>query len=329
MRMTDKILTWLLEENNPSVRFLTLTTLLDRALDDPEVLTARESIMTQGVVAKLLEKQNSDGSWVDPGKFYTDKYHGAVWNLITLAEFAADPSNEQVKKAGEFILHSSFNPENGGFSTAESARTKSGLVSLIIPCLTGNMVYALIKLGFLEDERLGKAIEWILTYQRSDDGEERPPLGEMYDRYRSCWGSHSCHMGVAKTLKALSAIPEPKRDARVNAKIQELADYFLKHRIYKKSHHPEEIAKPGWMKFGFPLMYQSDALEMLDIFASLKIHAPELDDTIDLVRRKQTVEGVWNLENSYSDRMLVTIEHQGKPSKWITLRAVRALREYR
>ncbi|PKL11633.1 MAG: nitrogen fixation protein NifH, partial [Spirochaetae bacterium HGW-Spirochaetae-8] len=211
----------------------------------------------------------------------------------------------------------------------ESARTKSGLVSLIIPCLTGNMVYALIKLGFLEDERLGKAIEWILTYQRSDDGEERPPLGEMYDRYRSCWGSHSCHMGVAKTLKALSAIPEPKRDARVNAKIQELADYFLKHRIYKKSHHPEEIAKPGWMKFGFPLMYQSDALEMLDIFASLKIHAPELDDTIDLVRRKQTVEGVWNLENSYSDRMLVTIEHKGKPSKWITLRAVRALREYR
>ena len=326
--MTDKILTWLLKENNPSVRYLTLTTLLDRALDDPEVLAARESIMTHGVVAKLLEKQNSDGSWMDPGKFYTDKYHGTVWNLITLAEFAADPAHAQVKKACEFILHSSFNPENGGFSTAESARTKSGLVSLIIPCLTGNMVYALIKLGYLEDERLRKGIEWILTYQRSDDGEERPPMGEMYDRYRSCWGSHSCHMGVAKSLKALAAIPVPKRNELVDAKIRELVDYFLKHRVYKKSHHPEEIAKPGWVKFGFPLMYQSDALEILDIFASLKIHAPELDDAIDLVRRKRDAEGWWKLENSYSDRMLVPIEHKGKPSKWITLRALRVLKEY-
>jgi hypothetical protein len=327
--MTDKILAWLLEENNPSVRYLTLTTLLDRAPDDPEVLAARESIMTQGVVAKLLEKQNGDGSWVDPGRFYTDKYHGAVWNLITLAEFTADPSNEQVKKACEFILHSSYNPENGGFSTAESARTKSGLVSLIVPCLTGNMVFALIKLGYLEDERLRKGIEWILTYQRSDDGEERPPLGEMYDRYRSCWGSHSCHMGVAKSLKALAAIPVPKRNEQVDAKIRELVDYFLKHRVYKKSHHPEEIAKPGWLKFGFPLMYQSDALEILDILASLKIHSPQLDDAIGLVQSKRSPEGYWNLENSYSDRMLVSIEQKGKPSKWVTLRALRALKEYR
>jgi len=325
----NKTIDWLLEENNPSVRYLTLTTLLNESQEDPIVQTAKERIMSEGIVPKLLGKQNGDGSWVDGKKFYTDKYHGAVWNLLTLAELAADGENEQVKKACEFILKSSYNPENGGFSTAESAKTQSGLVSLIIPCLTGNMVYALIQCGYLDDERVQNGIDWICRHQRADDGEARPPLGEMYDRYRSCWGSHSCHMGVAKSLKALAAIPESKRNAKVQEKIQELTEYFLKHHIYKSSHQLDKVSKPGWLKFGFPLMYQTDALELLDIFASLQIHSPHLEEAISLVESKRTPQGSWKLENSYDDRMLVRIENKGTPSKWVTLRALRVLKEYR
>lgn len=65
----------------------------------------------------------------------------------------------------------------------------------------------MIKLGYLEDERVKKAIHWITTYQRFDDGIEERPKGWPYDRYVSCWGKHTCHMGAVKALKGLAEIP--------------------------------------------------------------------------------------------------------------------------
>ncbi|AEV29747.1 hypothetical protein SpiGrapes_1960 [Sphaerochaeta pleomorpha str. Grapes] len=327
--MEKVLIDWLLEENNPSVRFATLTRLLDEPLDDPEVQKTCNCIGKGDVVARILDKQNSDGSWGIPERFYLDKYTGTVWTLLVLSELYAPADDMRVVRACDFILDHSFNAESGGFSTSESVRTKTGLASLVIPCLTGNMVYSLIRCGYLEDERVQRAIEWICTYQRTDDGDDRPPLGPMYDRYRSCWGRHSCHMGVAKGLKALCAIPLEKRNDQVASKIEELCEYFLIHHIFKKSHKLEEVSKPGWLRFGFPLMYQSDVLELMELFADLEIHDSRLDESLELIEKKATSEGKWVLENSYNGRLQVAIEQKGEPSKWLTLKALKVLQEYR
>ena len=128
----------------------------------------------------MLDLQNDDGSWGTPERFYTDKYRGTVWNLIILAEMRADPGNPGVKKACEFILSNSQETELVGFSYSRSAKRLSGLPSGVIPCPTGNMVYSLIRLGYLEDERVQKAIGWIYAFQRADDAVDRPPEGEVY-----------------------------------------------------------------------------------------------------------------------------------------------------
>ena len=329
MLMEKVLIDWLLEDNDPSVRFAALTQLLDKPLEDPDVQKTRKDIGKGDVVARILDKQNSDGSWGIPERFYLDKYTGTVWTLLVLSELYAPADDMRVVNACDFILGHSYNAESGGFSTSQSVRTKTGLASLVIPCLTGNMVYSLIRCGYLDDERVQRAIDWICTYQRTDDGEARPPLGEMYDRYRSCWGRHSCHMGVAKGLKALVAIPEEKRSDRVSTKIEELTTYFLQHHIYKKSHALNEVSKPGWLRFGFPLMYQSDALELMELFADLKIHDSRLDEALELIERKATSEGKWVLENSYNGRLQVAIERKGEPSKWLTLKALKVLQEYR
>lgn len=185
-----------------------------------------------------------------------------------------------------------------------------------------------MRLGFFEDDRVQKSIDWICSYQRADDGIIEPPSGKVYERYEACWGRHSCHMGVAKSLKALTAIPESRRSKSVEAKIEQLAEYFLIHHIYKKSSDLEKVSKPGWLKFGFPLMYQTDALELLEIFADLKIEDPRLEDAIKLVASKRTKEGKWKMQNSYNDKMLFPIEEKGKPSKWLTLKALKILRFY-
>jgi len=327
--MDDKVVEWLLEESNPSVRYFALKDLIDLPASDPSVAKAEKGIMLSGAVPEILTRQNDDGSWADPDKFYMDKYKGSIWTLLILSELAPDPNDPRVRKACEFILEYSQDPESGGFAYNRSAKTGRGIPSAVIPCLTGNMVYALIKLGYIDDQRVKRAIDWIVTYQRADDGTEKPLKGEFYTRYGdSCWGRHTCHMGVAKSLKALAAIPLGNRTKDIDKKIGVLAEYFLLHHIYKRSHDLSKVARPGWLKLGFPLMYQTDVLELLGIFADLGIKDPRLDDALEIIMNKRLKDGKWVLENSFNGKMTINIEKKGEPSKWVTLCALKILKKY-
>jgi hypothetical protein len=162
----ERTIEWLLEKENPSVRYFTLTKLLKKSENDKEVPEAKNEIMKTGIVPAILDKQNEAGYWGEPLKFYHNKYKGTVWQLIILAEMGADANNPQIKKACEFILDNSQDTESYGFSVHRSLKGEGGRHNEVIPCLTGNMLWSLIKLGYLDDERIQKGIEWICKYQR-------------------------------------------------------------------------------------------------------------------------------------------------------------------
>ncbi|MFB0504032.1 MAG: nitrogen fixation protein NifH [Candidatus Bathyarchaeia archaeon] len=317
---------WLLEKDNPSVRYFTLTEILDKPEDDAEVEEAKDEIMKIGVVPEILAKQSDEGYWDAPKRFYTAKYKGTVWQLIILAELGADGRDERIRKACEFILENSQDPESGGFSMSVSAKTGGGRHSEVVPCLTGNMVWSLIRFGHLEDPRVRRGIDWITAYQRFDDGIEDSPKGWPYDRYEICWGKHTCHMGVVKALKALAEIPPDKRSADVGNTIGNGVEYMLAHHIHKRSHDLTRVSKTGWLRFGFPLMYQTDVLEILAILAKLGCRDKRMREAIDLVISKQDDQGRWKLENTYNGRFQVDIEQKRRPSKWITLNVLRVLK---
>ncbi len=320
---------WLLEKDNPSVRYFTLHDILDKSEANQEVKEAKQSIMETGLVPAILSKQEKEGYWGDPKSFYTDKYKGTVWQLMILAELGADESNEKIRKACEFILENSQDKESYGFAHSASVKKGGGRHSEVIPCLTGNMVFSLIRLGYLDDPRVQQGIKWITSYQRFDDGIKESPKGWPYDRLKAaCLGKHTCHMGAVKALKALAEIPEPKRSADVKKTIKEGAEYLLLHHIYKQSHDLNKISKPGWLKFGFPLMYQTDALEILGILTQLEYNDERMQEAIDVVLSKQNEQGRWVLENTFNGRFQVNIEQKGKPSKWITLQALRSLKRF-
>jgi hypothetical protein len=320
---------WLLEKNNPSVRYFTLTDLLEKPWTDPEVKEAQQEIMNTGVVPAILAKQKKEGYWEAPERFYSAKYKGTVWQLMILAEHGADGNHDSIRKACEFILAASQDLDSGGFAYSSSARTGGGRHSEVIPCLTGNMVWSLIRHGYLEDPRLQQGIEWITTYQRFDDGISEIPRGWPYDRLKTgCFSKHTCHMGTVKTLKALAEIPEKKRSVAVKQTIEKGAEYLLLHHVFKSSHNLSRVPKPGWLKFGFPLMYQADALEILGILTKLDYKDKRMQEAIDLVISKQDNEGRWMLENTFNGRYQVNIEQKEKPSKWITLHALRVLKRF-
>jgi hypothetical protein len=190
------------------------------------------------------------------------------------------------------------------------------------------MVWSLIRLGYLEDSRVKRGINWITNYQRFDDGIKEAPKGLPYDKHKRCWGKHSCHMGVVKALKALAEIPTNKRDKRVESTIEQGVEYMLKHHIHKRSHDLSRVSKPGWLRFGFSLLWQTDALEILGILTKLGYRDKRMQEAVDLVVSKQEEQGRWTLESTFNGRLQTNIEQKGKPSKWITLNALKALKEF-
>ncbi|HEX9976088.1 MAG TPA: hypothetical protein VGA82_02460, partial [Dehalococcoidales bacterium] len=277
---------WLLEPDNPSVRYFTLTDLSGKPESSLSVRKTSSEIMTTGVVPQILARQKPGGYWGVAEDFYVRaKYRGTVWQIIILAELGADGNDDRIKQAGEFILKMSQDRESGGFAYRGTAG--GGWPSAVIPCLTGNMVWSLIRLGYLEDARVQRGIDWLVKYQRFDDAEGPAPKGWPYDKREPCWGKHTCHMGVVKTLKALAEIPEDKRTKPVKNTIQKGAEYVLKHHIHKRSHNLERVSKPGWLKFGFPLMANTDALEILGILTRLGYRDERMQEAIDLVVAKQ------------------------------------------
>jgi hypothetical protein len=105
-------------------------------------------------------------------------------------------------------------------------------------------------------------------------------------------------------------------------------EYLLKHHLYKKSHDLSKVAKPGWLRLGFPLMYQDDILEILAILTQLGYHDQRMQEAMDKLISKQDKEGKWKLENTFNGRFQTNIEQKGKPSKWITLNALKVIKKY-
>lgn len=167
-----------------------------------------------------------------------------------------------------------------------------------------------------------------MKYQRFDDGEAYPPKIWPYEKATSCFGKHSCHMGVAKALEALAEIPVEQRFAGVVDTLERGVEYMLKHHIYKRSHNLSKVSKPGWLRLGFPLMYQTDVLDLLSILTSLGCKDERLQEAVDLVLSKQDKNGVWTLESTFNGRFQTSIEKKGASSKWITLNALRALKNF-
>jgi hypothetical protein len=326
--LKDDPIQWLLEKNNPSVRYFTLKDILGKSERNKEVISAKRAIMEEGIVPKILEKQKVGGFWGKPEDFYErSKYRGTVWNFIILAAMGSDANDRRIKDTCEFILRWSQDKKSGGFAHIGSKKN-GGYHSGVIPCLTGNMVWSFIRFGYLNDLRVKKGVKWITTYQRFDDKVKEAPTGWPYDNWKTCWGRHTCHMGVVKTLKALSEIPEGKRTKAVKRTLDDGIEYLLKHHIYKRSRNLEKISKLKWVNFGFPHMYQSDALEIMEILTRLGYRDNRMGDALKLIKSKQDKKGRWKLENTFNGRYLVSIEQKDKPSKWVTLNAIKVLKNY-
>ena len=311
----DAVLEWLLEEDQPAIRYFALTELLDRPQSDPEVKSASKAIPTRGWAADILARQEPGGWWARNDSVYRPKYHSTNWMLLILADLGLTRREPRIRKACELWLEH-FAKKDGGFAMDGSG--KSHL------CVTGNTARALIRFGYVNLPQVESAFVW---------------LAENCDKKGgwSCFGSGR-NLDSWEGLSAFAVYPRAKWTPAMQRAVELGADFFLERELYRQGGHYEP-----WYRFHYPVHYYYDLLVGLDVLTALGFGGdPRLGHALGTLKKKRRADGRWNLDAVHPDveggianwirqnpkhaPTPFALEEVGRPSKMITLTALRVLR---
>jgi hypothetical protein len=302
-------LTWLLSPENPSVRFFTLTKLLARSFDNPEVQEARQAILESQPVQAILALQDAQGWWGEHDSALNPMYRGTIWQLSYLAELGASATDPAIRKGAEVVWNNAQG-ENLDFPNVSKIYHKFSPEDM--PCMDGIALWTLIRLGYgMDDPRVAKAIAFI---------SQALIHAEMHCTFNA---KLPCAWGGVKALRALAALPEAQRTPEVRTAIDKAANFFLDCDLAQADfpRKPKANISQHWFKLGFPRNYQSDLLELAVTLADLgyagEAHFKPLVDFLISKRRR---DGTWKLEETLP-KMAVPFEKKGQPSRWVTWQA--------
>ncbi len=309
--MPDRVVDWLLEESQPSIRYLTLKELLGKPENDPDVRATKELLATRGWAADILSRQDSGGWWYSEKSLYRPKYLSTMWMLPILSDLGLTREEPRVRKACELWMQR-LAKKDGGFST--------DLARISEMCITGNTARVLIKFGYVEHPRVKIALEWLLKDQKENGG------------WRCGWRN-----GVIDGWEPLSvfiAYPRKKWTKSIKSAVERGAEFYLTRELHKEGKRYEP-----WYRFHYPIHYYYDLLVGLDLMTALGYGGDRrLSYAVSLLKKKRRPDGRWNLDAVHPDLesfiaewyarrppVPFTLEEVGKPSKMITFLALRVL----
>lgn len=307
----DKAITWLLDKEQPSVRYYALKDLFGRPDNDPDVKEAYNMIPKKGWAASILKEQLPDGYWASNQSLYRPKYSGTNWKLIVLSDLGLTAKDPRVRKTCEFFLKTYPKPDGGfGGPKAEGGHF----------CITGNLARVLIKLGYSENKHVKNALNWLVEHQKEDGGWH-------------CFNSKKGTLDCWEALNAFAAISKQKWTKGIKNSVEHGTEFYLERELHKEGKRYEP-----WFRFHYPIHYYYDTLVGLDTITALGYTDDKrLAFALKHLRKKRK-EGKWILDAIHpdiapSDPYQLTppfyrfaLELAGRPSKWITLTALKVLK---
>ncbi len=320
----QKVLDWLLEPNQPSIRYLTLTQLLGKKESDSEVREAKARIPKAGWAADMLAKRDPAGWWVRDAHPMSPKYVAMNWNLLALSDLGATKDIPEVRASIELWMKKSL--LNGGGVGGMSAGHGHH-------CYTGNMARALIKFGYADDLRVRKALDWLVLTAHPEGGW-------------TCWNrkdapARSRTLDSWEGLSAFAVYPKSKWSRSMTDCVAKGAEFFL-----AKELHKQGARYDPWYRFHWPMHHYYDILVGLDVLTALGYGDDKrLGVGLDLLLKKRRKDGRWTMDAAQPDWTRkddpvaatyfaahpeqlpkpLAFEPPGRPSKMITLRALTVL----
>ena len=308
---------WLLD-SDPSIRWQVMRDLLDTP--EWEWRAERAKVESQGWGARLLSYEDEDGQWAG-GAFVPRDFDAREWrevgqpwtatafSLTQLREFGLDPSSDRAKRAVELIGANAHWDEGG----------QPYWLGEVEECINGRTVAD----GAYFDVDVS-SIVGRLVCERLDDGGWN--CERVNGSVRSSFATTINVLdGLLEYERATGGTPESK-EARTSGE-----EYLLERNLFRRL-STGESADEQFLRFSHPNRWHYDVLRALDYFrssASLIGASPDprLLDAVALVGSKRMEEGSWPLDWSPPGRVWFEIDDgAGKPSRWLTLRALRVLR---
>jgi hypothetical protein len=310
MAMNTDILDWLLEDEEPSLRYRTLTELLDRAADDVDVTSARnaiaESTHAQRIFTKmhpdgyLLQRKSSTKEWIGDGVEY-GSFATTHFVLSYLSELGFTVEDARVAQAADRYL---------------DLQQADGDFWLHISCLYSYNIRTFIRLGLREDARVQRTIDLMLGTERADGGY----LCDMHEgRYKTRLVK-SCVRGSAKALMAFAELPEYRQNPRCLA----LVDYFLERGGAFKHGKPDEPVSDDAVRTSYPIIWRTSITEILYGLAKMGYgQDARLARAWETLEKKRDGQGRYRLDWTTTSALLKAGK-PGEANKWVTLYALLA-----
>lgn len=315
---TDPVLGWLLDPSEPAMQYLATRDLVHPRPSDWKLARLRAEIPSRGWAMKIFARQKAKTYWATKRACYVPKFTATIWQLQVLADLGITRRDERIRNAVDlwFDLHIA---QDGGFtpwSRLEGKefrrihfRHRERFMKRGHLCTTGNMVRSLIRFGYLDDERVRSAIDWLVDKQLEDGGWD-------------CFGRPNGTLDAWEAMSALAEIPSTRRSSGAKRALERGAEFFLERRLL---HEGNRFERWWWLRY--PWHYNYDVLVGLDFMTALG-HGkdPRMREAFDHIVSKRLLDGRWNLDSTNGN---LALESRGTPSKMITFLALRSLQRAR
>ena len=305
--VSEDIVRWLLEPENPSMRYRTLVELLGKSPNDPEATECKKEIAESVPVKNLLNQMHPDGYWLQKnprtGKIVGDgTEYGAFGTthfcLSCFAELSMDRTNSQVAKAADRYLN--LQKEDGDFYHYFS-------------CLLGQNVRTFTMLGYKNDSRVKRTIDLLLKTERPDGSY----LCDIHERKYKTKSVKSCIRGSVKVLLAFSYLPEYWKHDRVG----KLAYYFLQREGLFKSTNLKELVNKDMERNSFPILWRVNVFEILLALSKMGYGKDKrLERAWSYMYTKANKNGRYILDWT-PEQSPRKVGKRNQPNKWITFYA--------
>lgn len=308
----DPAIQYLLD-GDPAIRWQALHDLTDA--DAAEIRQERARVAHEGWGARLLAEQANDGrwdggtyrpGWADEERPFFDAWTATHFSLQQLMDFGVDPDDPLVRTAIARVRENA-QWENAGQPYFEGETE---------PCING--VALAIASYFGED---GSAIATTLLETQLPDGGW------------NCWAEDatataSFHSTLC-VLEGLRAWEQARSGPDAVAVARRAGEEILLERSLLRRRSTGELIEPRFTMNSYPTRWYYDSLRALDYFRLARPEGePRCAEAVELLRAKRLPMGLWRLELTHEGPTLFDMEaeHEGFPSRWISLRALRVLR---
>ncbi len=309
----SSVIRWLLDAD-PSIRWQVMRDLTDAP--EEEVAAERARVATEGAGARLLVLQAPDGRW--GGAAFNHGWDSTMHVLTLLREMGLDPASAEAQRAVGLVRDRVVWPGWGPQGTDNPF-----FVGEVEPCINGQVAAS----GAYFGQDVRGLIDRLLGEQLADGGWNcEAENGSV----RSSFNTTICVLEALLEYEQASAGSPAVTAARLRGQ-----EYLLERRLFRRKSTGEVIERDRkddtvWTRFAFPTWWHYDVLRGLDYLRRAGVEPDErVAEAIDLVASKRGDDGRWLLDTQYPGKMPVEMdEGAGKPSRWITLRALRVLDWY-